>query len=172
MPSMAGRDLSEIVEELGLDVEEAIERLSPAGAIYFRMDEEDVQRILKFVPTMIGSDGLPHDAAPHPRLWGAFPRVLGHYGRLLGLFPLETAIHKMTGLTARNFGLKDRGCVKVGCYADLTIFDESHIDEAATYSQPIAPARGIETVIVNGQRVWAEGKCTGALPGRVLTHKD
>ncbi len=172
MPSMAGRDLSEIVEELGVDVDVAIDRLSPAGAIYFRMDEEDVQRILKFGPTMIGSDGLPHDAAPHPRLWGAFPRVLGHYGRLLGLFPLETAIYKMTGLTARNFGLKGRGCLKVGCYADITIFDESHIDEAATYAQPIAPARGIETVIVNGQRVWAEGKCTGALPGQVLTHKD
>ena len=77
----------------------------PAGAIYFSMDEADVQRILAFERTMVGSDGLPHDAAPHPRLWGTFPRVLGHYARELGLFPLETAVHKMTGLTAQTFGL-------------------------------------------------------------------
>lgn len=172
MPQFAGRDLAEIAKELGVGVNEAIDKLVPAGAIYFRMDEEDVKRILQFGPTMIGSDGLPHDAAPHPRLWGAFPRVLGHYGRSLGLFPLETAIHKMTGLTATNFGLKDRGHVKVGAYADLTLFDEARIDEAATYDDPIAPARGIDTVIVNGRTVWHAGRPTGDRPGRVLTHKE
>jgi N-acyl-D-amino-acid deacylase len=107
------------------------------------MDEGDVQRILAFESTMVGSDGLPHDAAPHPRLWGSFPRVLGHYARDLGLFPLETAVHKMTGLTARTFGLKDRGVVKEGAHADLTIFDPGTVGEAATFAaQPVKPARG------------------------------
>jgi N-acyl-D-aspartate/D-glutamate deacylase len=104
---------------MGVPRAEAVRRLLPAGAIYFRMDEGDVQRILAFDETMIGSDGLPHDTAPHPRLWGAFPRVLGHYGRGLGLFPLEKAVHKMTGLTARNFGLADRGVLKEGAFADM-----------------------------------------------------
>jgi N-acyl-D-amino-acid deacylase len=135
------------------------------------MDEADVQRILKFEQTMIGSDGLPHDAAPHPRLWGSFARVLGHYGRLLGLFPLETAVHKMTGLTAKNFGLKDRGVLKEGAYADLTLFNADTVDEVATYEKPIAPARGIDTVIVNGAVVWRDGRSTGARPGRVLARE-
>jgi N-acyl-D-amino-acid deacylase len=118
---------------------------------------------------MIGSDGLPHDAAPHPRLWGTFPRVLGHYARGLNLFPLETAIHKMTGLTAKTFGLKDRGVLKVGCAADIAIFDATEVAEAATFARPIAPALGICTVIVNGEIVWREGRPTGARPGRVLS---
>jgi N-acyl-D-amino-acid deacylase len=132
------------------------------------MDEKDVQRILQFDETMIGSDGLPHDALPHPRLWGTFPRVLGYYGRLLGLFPLETAVYKMTGLTARNFGLQDRGVIREGAFADLTLFDAERVDEAASYEQPIAPSRGIEAVIVNGVVVWHHGRSTGAHPGRVL----
>jgi len=140
----------------------------PAGAIYFSMDEADVQRILSFEHTMIGSDGLPHDAAPHPRLWGTFPRVLGHYARGLGLFPLETAVHKMTGLTARTFGLKDRGVLKTGMAADITIFDAGEIDEAATFAKPIQPAKGIDTVMVNGAIVWRGGTPSGARPGRVL----
>ena len=171
LPEYAGQDLDAIAAKMGVDQEEAVRRLSPAGGIYFRMDEADVQRILKHDKVMIGSDGLPHDAAPHPRLWGSFPRVLGHYGRLLGLFPLETAIHKMTGLTAMNFGLKDRGVLKEGAYADLTLFDADTIDSAATYEAPIAPARGIDTVIVNGARVWQGGRSTGARPGRVLARE-
>jgi N-acyl-D-amino-acid deacylase len=171
LPEHAGRDLADIVKEMGVAVEEAVQRLSPAGGIYFRLDEADVQRILKFDQTMIGSDGLPHDAAPHPRLWGSFPRVLGHYGRRLGLFPLETAVHKMTGLTAKNFGLKDRGVLKEGAYADLTLFDAETVNEAATYAVPIAPARGIEAVIVNGAVVWRDGRPTRARPGRVLARE-
>jgi N-acyl-D-amino-acid deacylase len=132
------------------------------------MDEADVQRILQFEQTMIGSDGLPHDAAPHPRLWGSFPRVLGHYGRGLGLFPLEKAVHKMTGLTAKNFGLKDRGVLREGAFADLTLFDADTVGAAATYEAPIANSHGIEAVIVNGAIVWRDGKSTGARPGRVL----
>lgn len=168
MPQHAGRDLADIAQEMGVSQDQAVARLLPAGAIYFRMDEADVQRILQFEPTMIGSDGLPHDAAPHPRLWGTFPRVLGHYGRGLGLFPLEQAVHKMTGLTARNFGLTDRGELREGAYADLVLFDPETIDAASTYESPIAPSRGIDTVIVNGQLVWRDGRNTGATPGRVL----
>lgn len=168
LPQYAGQDLDAIARQLGVSPEEAVERLSPAGAIYFKMDEADVQRILKFGPTMIGSDGLPHDAAPHPRLWGTFPRVLGHYGRLLGLFSLEMAVHKMTGLTASNFGLRDRGVIKEGAYADLAMFDADTVDAASTYELPMAQARGIEAVVVNGTIVWREGRSTGTRPGRVL----
>ena len=169
LPQFAGQDLDQIARQLGVSQEEAVERLSPAGAIYFMMDEADVQRIMKFPPTMIGSDGLPHDASPHPRLWGTFPRVLGHYGRLLGLFSLEVAVHKMTGLTARNFGLPDRGVLKEGAYADLALFDPETVDAGATYEAPMTPARGIEAVIVNGTIVWHDGQATGARPGRVLS---
>jgi N-acyl-D-amino-acid deacylase len=159
-PEVAGKDLA--------DIDIPLEELLPAGAIYFSMDETDVQRILSYEHTMIGSDGLPHDAAPHPRLWGTFARVLGHYSRGLGLFPLETAVYKMTGLTAKTFGLADRGVLKVGMAADITVFDAERIDEAATFARPIAPAKGIDTVIVNGGIVWRDGKPTGARPGRVL----
>jgi N-acyl-D-amino-acid deacylase len=167
-PELAGMDLSEIEKKLGLSTDEAIARLLPAGAVYFAMDEADVQRILRFESTMIGSDGLPHDAAPHPRLWGTFPRVLGHYSRGLGLFPLETAVYKMTGLTAKTFGFNNRGVLKEGFDADITIFDAGTVDEAATFARPIQPAKGIEAVIVNGVVVWRDGKPTGARPGRVI----
>jgi N-acyl-D-amino-acid deacylase len=168
-PELAGMELAEISKKLGQSAEETIATLQPAGAIYFSMDEADVQRILAFESTMIGSDGLPHDAAPHPRLWGTFPRVLGHYARGLGLFPLETAVHKMTGLTAKTFGFKDRGVLKDGCAADITVFDAGMVDEAATFARPIQPAKGIEAVIVNGEVVWRDGKPTGARPGRVIS---
>jgi N-acyl-D-amino-acid deacylase len=168
LPQYADRDLIDIIAELGGTQEEVIDRLSPAGAIYYMMDERDVQRILAFDQTMIGSDGLPHDDAPHPRLWGSFPRVLGHYGRSIGLFSLETAIHKMTGLAAQNFGLAGRGVVRVGAFADLTIFNPETIDEGASYAEPTAPAVGIDTVLVNGIVVWRDGRPSGARPGRVL----
>jgi N-acyl-D-amino-acid deacylase len=163
-PEVAGMDLVEIQKTMGL----AVEDLLPAGAIYFSMDEKDVQRILRFEHTMIGSDGLPHDAAPHPRLWGSFPRVLGHYARGLNLFPLETAVYKMTGLTAKTFGLAGRGVLKAGYAADVVLFQEDKIDEAATFARPIQPAKGIETVVVNGEVVWRGGAPTGARPGMVL----
>ena len=153
---------------MGLGIEETVAKLLPAGAIYFSMDEADVQRILAFEHTMIGSDGLPHDAAPHPRLWGSFPRVLGHYSRGLNLFPLETAVYKMTGLTAKSFGLEGRGVLREGAFADIAIFNAGTVDETASFARPIQPAKGIETVIVNGAVVWKEGKPTGARPGRVL----
>jgi len=170
-PEYSGMDVAEVAAKMGVPPAEAIERLRPAGAIYFAMDEGDVQRILAFEPTMVGSDGLPHDAAPHPRLWSSFPRVLGHYARDLGLFPLETAVHKMTGLTARTFGLKDRGVVREGAFADLTLFDPDTVGEAGTFARPIQPAHGIDTVIVNGAVVWRGGAPSGARPGRVLARE-
>ena len=167
-PEFAGMDLDAICERTGWPRDQAIAQLLPAGAIYFSMDEADVQRILAFEHTMIGSDGLPHDAAPHPRLWGTFPRVLGHYSRGLGLFPLETAVYKMTGLTAKNFGLQDRGELREGAFADITLFAAGDVDEAATFARPIQPARGVDTVLVNGVVVWQRGRPTGARPGLVL----
>jgi len=167
-PEFAGMELSAVANKMGLSEAEAATKLRPAGGIYFMMDEADVQRVLAFEHTMIGSDGLPHDAAPHPRLWGTFARVLGHYARGLGLFPLETAVYKMTGLPAKTFGLADRGVVKEGAHADLCVFDAGLVDEAATFAKPIQAAKGIEAVIVNGTLVWRGGKASGARPGKVL----
>ncbi|MFJ1301929.1 amidohydrolase family protein [Pseudomonadota bacterium AL_CKDN230030165-1A_HGKHYDSX7] len=168
LPQFSGRDLPEVARELGCSVEAAVERLQPAGAIYFRMHEDDVARILQFDDTMIGSDGLPHDETPHPRLWGSFPRVLGHYARGMGLFPLEKAIHKMTGLTADRFGLADRGHIREGAWADLVLLDAATVADRATFAQPVQPASGIVQVWTNGVAVWREGRATGERPGQVL----
>lgn len=168
LPQFAGRDLAEVAAQMGLSQDEAVARLIPAGAIYFSMDEADVQRILAYGPTMIGSDGLPHDAFPHPRLWATFPRVLGHYSRDLGLFSLEQAVRKMTGLTARTYGLEGRGLLREGAWADITVFDPARVAEGATFEHPIAAAPGIEYVLVNGEMVWEVGRATGARPGQVL----
>ncbi len=169
-PECAGRDLAQVAGEWGCSIDEACERLSPGSAIYFAMNEADVQRILAFEPTMIGSDGIPLGDKPHPRLWGTFPRVLGHYARDLALFPLETAVHKMTGLTARNFGLADRGVVREGAHADLAIFDAADVLDVADFDHPTRPSRGIVEVIVGGRSVWRDGAPTGERPGRVLRH--
>ena len=167
-PHCAGRMLEDVAAEWGVSAPAAAERLLPAGAIYFQLDEQDVRSILAYPHAMIGSDGLPHDVHPHPRLWGTFPRVLGHYCRDERLFDLETAIHKMTGLTARNFGLKDRGTLRPGAFADVTLFDPATIADRATFKDPTTPAAGIALVMVNGTTVWENGRATGALPGRVL----
>ena len=145
-----------------------IDALQPAGAIYFSMDDADVERILAHPETMIGSDGLPHDVFPHPRLWGAFPRVLGHYARDRGLFSLETAVHKMSGLPAARFGLEGRGRIAPGCAADLVVFDPERVIDAATFAQPVQPATGIERVYVNGRLAWLGGAGTDARAGQVL----
>jgi N-acyl-D-amino-acid deacylase len=167
-PEAAGRDLDDIARDWCCDKLEAVRRLQPATAIYFMMREDDVQRILGFEHTMIGSDGIPGGERPHPRLWGTFPRVLGHYSRTLNLFPLETAVWKMTGLTARNFGIADRGTVAEGLAADLVVFDPDTVLDTATYDDPQRPAAGIDAVLVNGQAVWRGGRGTGARPGHVL----
>jgi N-acyl-D-amino-acid deacylase len=167
-PEQAGRDLADIARDWGVSVLDAAARLQPAGAIYWMMDEADVRRVLSFDETMIGSDGLPHDIHPHPRLWGTFPRVLGHYCREVGLFGLEKAVRKMTGLSAARFGLAGRGVVRPGAYADLCVFDPETVIDRATFAEPTLPAAGIEHVFVNGSPVWSEGKPTGERPGRAL----
>jgi N-acyl-D-amino-acid deacylase len=166
-PECAGRDLAEIATEWGCSEETAADKLQPAGAIYYQMDEGDLQRILRFNDAMIGSDGLPHDLHPHPRLWGTFPRVLGHYQRELQLFPLEEAIRRMTGVPAQVFGLQDRGTIQVGAAADFTVFDPATIIDEADYSEPRRAATGITRVIVNGVIVW-DGDWTGQRPGQLL----
>jgi N-acyl-D-amino-acid deacylase len=171
-PEMSGRDLADIAADWGITQLEAVDRLNPAGAIYFMMDEADVRRILSYPHTIVASDGLPHDAHPHPRLWGTFPRVLGHYSRDVGLFPLEEAVRRMTTLPAERFGLTGRGRLAVGDHADITIFDPETIIDSATFAAPATPARGIERVIVNGKAVWADGGSTGARPGRLLRRQD
>ena len=168
MPEQAGRELAEIAREWGVSIREAAQRLQPAGAIYWMMDEADVRRVLAFDNTMIGSDGLPHDVHPHPRLWGTFPRVLGHYCREVGLFGLETAVHKMTGLPASRFGLAGRGTIAEGAYADLTVFDPETVIDRATFAEPMQPSAGIAHVFVNGRPVWSEGRATSERPGRAL----
>lgn len=172
LPQHAGRDLTEVMEEMNCSLDEAVARLQPAGAVYFRMDEADVRRILAYGPTMIGSDGLPHDEKPHPRLWGTFPRILGHYSRDERFFSLENAVHKMTGLTALEFGFRERGFLREGYFADVTLFDPATIIDRATFEKPIALSDGIEFVIVNGTVVWEDRKSTGARPGRVLTRSS
>jgi N-acyl-D-amino-acid deacylase len=170
-PEMSARHLSAIAAEWGCTQQEACERLQPGGACYFQMREDDVQRVLSYPATMIGSDGLPHDLHPHPRLWGTFPRVLGHYSRDLGLFPLETAVHKMTGLSARRFKLADRGELRVGWHADLTVFDPATVLDVATFEQPRMVARGIECVLVNGAIAFREGRAGPERAGRFLSSR-
>jgi N-acyl-D-amino-acid deacylase len=167
-PTFAGRMLDDIAAEWQCSGRAAAERLLPAGAIYFQLDEDDVRAILGYPHTMIGSDGLPHDHHPHPRLWGTFPRVLGHYSRDLALFPLEEAVRRMTSLPAGWFGFADRGVVRPGAFADLVVFDAATVKDTGTFTAPAQPAAGIDLVMVNGQVVWRAGRHTGARPGRVL----
>ncbi len=167
-PEMNGRDLADVAAEWNCSQPDAARRLAPAGAIYFLIDEADMRRIVSYPPTMIGSDGLPHDSHPHPRLWGTFPRVLGRLCREEGLFTLEEAVHKMTGLSAENFGLTDRGVVRQGAFADLVLFDPDSVIDRATYDDPKQPAAGISCVLVNGAIAWREGEPTHAGTGRFL----
>ena len=119
--------------------------------------------------TMIGSDGLPHDRHPHPRLWGAFPRVLARYWRERGLLTLEEAVHKMTGLSAAQFRIAERGLLRAGYHADVVVFDPQRVEDTASYDRPISAARGIEAVFVNGERAWDGREArTAARAGRWL----
>ncbi|MGN7985398.1 N-acyl-D-amino-acid deacylase family protein [Burkholderia sp. 22313] len=167
-PELSGREFAELLPLFGDSIDAAIDALRPAGAIYFVMDEADVERIMGHELTMVGSDGLPNDMRPHPRLWGTFPRVLGEFSRERDLFPLETAVRKMTGLTAEQFGIAERGRLSVGHYADLVVFDPARVIDRATFANPTLRPEGIEHVFVNGRAVLAHGRHTGTRPGRAL----
>ncbi|HOZ62924.1 MAG TPA: D-aminoacylase [Burkholderiaceae bacterium] len=171
-PEMTGRMLASIAAQWGVTQREACLRLKPGGACYFQMDEADVRRVISHPRSMIGSDGLPHDKHPHPRLWGAFPRVLARYWREQQLFSMEQAVHKMTGLSARNFRLQERGQIREGWFADVVVFDPRRVRDMATYEHPLARSEGIEQVYVNGQLSFASAEAEGSLPraGRMLLH--
>ncbi|PUE06831.1 D-aminoacylase [Limnohabitans sp. T6-5] len=167
-PEMAGRYLADIAQEWRTDQRQACRRLMPGGACYFQMREDDVRRVLTHPLSMIGSDGLPHDERPHPRLWGSFARVLGHYCRDEKLFSLPEAIHKMTGMSAQRFGLIDRGVLREGGFADLVVLDPGLIQDKATYEQPQQMCEGIERVMVNGQWSFADQQVQGPTAGKFL----
>jgi len=167
-PDMAGKSLAQIAELWNVAQLEAARRLQPAGAIYHSISEEDMRLILGHPATMIGSDGLPNDPRPHPRLWGTFPRVLGHYCREEKLFSFPEAVRKMTGMPAQRFGLPDRGLLRKGYFADLVLFEPEKVIDTATYSDPVRPAAGIAGVWVNGVLSHTAQGATGNRSGRFL----
>ena len=167
-PEVAGNDLQWIAQNWGVSLLEAAARLRPAGAIYHGMSETDVSAFLAHPATMVGSDGLPRDPRPHPRLWGTFPRVLGRYCRDERLFPIETAVYKMSGLPAERFRLKDRGLIQSGCVADLCLFDFETVTDAATFEAPEQKSIGIEAVWVGGRLAYECGEVTGERSGRFV----
>ena len=140
-------------------------------AIYHAMDEKDIQRIMQHPQTMIGSDGRitePGSGWPHPRWYGTFPRILGHYVRELKVIDLPTAIKKMTSMPAERLGLTKRGRIKVGNYADITIFDPETIIDKSTYTDPHHYSEGISYVLVNGVLTIDNGSLTENRVGQVL----
>ncbi len=167
-PELAGQSLASIAQAWGVPHLDAARRLQPAGAIYHSISEADMRRILAHPATMIGSDGLPNDPRPHPRLWGTFPRVLGRYCREEELITLPDAVHKMTGMPAQRFGLAERGLIRMGYFADLVLFDPAKIIDTATFTDPIRAAEGIESVWVNGTLAYTTAGATGNRAGRFL----
>ncbi|MBN4864708.1 MULTISPECIES: N-acyl-D-amino-acid deacylase family protein [Providencia] len=167
-PDVAGKTLKDIAIMWNIDIYQVAEKIVPAGAIYFQMHEDDVRRVLQHPSSMVGSDGLPRDPNPHPRLWGTFPRVISHYSRDEKLFPMTTAIYKMTGMSAQRFSLKDRGLIKENFFADIVLFDPIKINETSTFQDPKQKADGIEYVFVNGVLTYTAKEMTGDRAGKFL----
>ena len=142
-------------------------RLGVSGLAFFGI-EEHVQAIMQHPAHVIGSDGILVGGQPHPRGWGAHARFLSHYVRDLGLLSWEEGIRKITSAPARRIGSLDRGLIRPGFKADLTLFDPDRLRATATYEDPRALAEGVSDVIVNGAPVLADGQPTGATPGRAL----
>jgi N-acyl-D-amino-acid deacylase len=177
---LTGKTLADVVKQRGTPVEDTIIDLiieddSRIDAAYFLMSEDNVELGLKQPWVSLGSDaessapeGVFLKSSTHPRAYGNFTRFLGHYARDRKLMPLEAAIHRLTGLPAHNWKLKDRGCLDVGCYADLVVFDPATISDHATYDRPQQYATGVTDVFVNGVIVLRGGEHTGATPGRVV----
>ena len=177
--SLNGLDLAEILRQREIDVTienaaELIMDLEHAGGcqvVYHAMSLEDVERIMVHPTTMIAADGgivAPGVGVPHPRNYGTFARVLGHFVRERELLPLPTAIHKMTLMPAERIGLPDRGRIEVGAYADISVFDPATIIDKATFEDPHQYAEGVRHVFVNGVPVLLNHEMTGERPGRVL----
>jgi N-acyl-D-amino-acid deacylase len=179
-PEYAGRTIGDIARSRACDPLDAVCDYLIADQGHTRilvtsMAEEDVQTILHAPTVLVGSDGTslaPYGTTsqgkPHPRFYGTFARILGHYVRDLGLLSLPQAIYKMTGGSAAALGLVDRGLLREGYWADITLFDPATVAERATYDDPHQYAAGISTVIVNGAVVIDAGEHIGALPGRIL----
>lgn len=155
-----------------------IEQGGSVPTIYEHHTEKDMNLALVQPWCSIGSDGSAYATEgplrrgnPHPRNFGTFPRVLGVYVRERGLLRLEDAVRKMTSLNAAKLGLTDRGLLRAGQFADLTLFDAERVIDKSTYTSPFAYNEGIEVVIVNGQVVLEKGKHTGTRPGRALRHR-
>jgi N-acyl-D-aspartate/D-glutamate deacylase len=156
-----------------------IEEGGAIGTIYAHHTEEDMNLALAQPWCSIGSDGSAlaivgslRRGHPHPRSFGTFPRVLGVYARERGLLRLEDAVRKMTSLNAAKMGLLDRGLLRDGQFADVTIFDPKTVVDRATYLDPFQGNDGIQHVIVNGQLVLDRGHLGSARPGRALRHRD
>ena len=172
-PEWEGRSIEDFAAEWSLPAAEAADRVlaqEPLATIVMHsMSEDDVQTVMRHPSTMIGSDGIPSlEGRPHPRLYGTFARVLGHYARDLDLFPLKEAIHRMTGLSARKFGLTGRGVIAEGACADLVLFDPDTVIDVGTYDDPKHPPLGIAHVFVNGRHAVREARQTSERAGRAL----
>jgi N-acyl-D-aspartate/D-glutamate deacylase len=155
-----------------------IEEGGSVPAVYDHHTEKDMNLAMVQPWCSFGSDGLAYAAEgplrrghPHPRSFGTFPRVLGVYVRQRGLLRLEDAVRRMTSANAAKLGLTDRGLLRPGHAADITVFDPERIIDRATYEDPFQYSEGVEYVIVNGQIVLDRGKHTGAMPGRALRRK-
>ena len=155
-----------------------IEQDGSVSTMYAHHTEEDMNLALSQPWCSIGSDGSAlategplRRGHPHPRSFGTFPRVLGVYVRERGLLRLEDAVRKMTSLNATKIGIRDRGMLQPGLFADITIFDPNRIIDGATYEEPFHYNQGVQYVIVNGRVVIDQGAHTGARPGRALRHR-
>jgi N-acyl-D-amino-acid deacylase len=181
LPQFAGRTIAQLAGERGQDPIDTVcdylaEDRGATRVLVTSISEDDVREVVRSPQALVGSDGncvatygTVSQGMPHPRFYGTFPRVIGHYAGELGLLPLETAIHKMTGATARALRLADRGLLKPGYRADVAIFDPADFKDRATYADPHQYPSGTRTtVIVNGTVVVEDATHTGALPGRVL----
>ncbi len=153
-----------------------ISEKATVGAIFFMMNEDNLRRILSLPYCMIGSDssarsfsGTTFKGKPHPRGFGTFPRFIGYYVRDEKIIPLPEAIRRITSLPAKTFGIKERGVIKKGFFADIAIFDYNQVKDNASYKEPFTKSDGIEYVFVNGNLAVKDGKITGLLAGRVLS---
>lgn len=173
-----GKRLNEIAKGMKKDwmdaiIDLTIEENNKLGKITFGMSDENVSKMIARPWVVIGSDAGGYDPDTtqelvHPRSYGTFTRVLGKYARDEKLFPLEEAVRKMTWSTAQILGLRDRGMLKEGMFADVVIFDPATVIDKATFEKPHQNSIGVRDVFVNGVAVWRDGKHTGATPGRAL----